>query len=158
MEALTTFRSGFQLSRGLSTKLPVLASLRLFHPSSKYEASPHLLPAASRNSLWASAYRSQRSSTCSTVSLPRLHLHVGLSASFFLKRQEFKPQCSIRACIRMEASSDDSAPFSTCSASRRHLPRSYAGSWPALTSPSAVLSPARAPSWSWRLRVRYRCR
>lgn len=80
--------------------------------------------------------------------MPCLHLHVGLSASFFLERQELKPQCWIRGCIMMGASSDDNAPFSTCSTSYRNHPRSNEDSWPALPSPGTVLSPARAPSRS----------
>jgi hypothetical protein len=111
MEALTTFRSGFRLSRALSTNLPVFASLRPLYPPNRYEASPHLSQAASRNALRASVYRSQRSSTCSTVSSPRPHSHTGLSASFFLNRQALSPQCSVRACTKMDALSEDSAPY-----------------------------------------------
>jgi len=88
-----------------------LASLRPLYPPNRYEALPYLSPAASRNALRASAYRSQRSSTCSTVSSPRPHSHAGLSASFFLNRQALSPQCSVRAYTRMDALSEDRAPY-----------------------------------------------
>jgi len=65
----------------LHIRLPSL--VWAIHPPNKHDASPHLSPAASRNALRASAYHSQRSSTCSTVSSPRPHSHAGLSASFF---------------------------------------------------------------------------
>jgi hypothetical protein len=107
---LTAFRSGFQLSRGPSTNLPALASLRPLHSPSKCEASPNLSPAAFRNVLRASAYKLQRNSTCSAVSSPRPHSHAGLSASFFLNRQALSPQCSLRACTRIKPSEEDSAP------------------------------------------------
>jgi len=110
MEDLTTFGSGLQLSHEPSTVLPVMTSLRPLHPPSKYGSSSYLSPAASRKALRASAYRSQRSSTYSTASSPRPHLHAGLPASFFQKRQTFNLQCSVRAYIRIDALSEDSVP------------------------------------------------
>jgi hypothetical protein len=40
MEALTTFRSGFQLSRGPSTNLPVLTPLLPLHPLASTKRLP----------------------------------------------------------------------------------------------------------------------
>jgi hypothetical protein len=44
-------------------------------------------------------------------------LVAGFSASFVLKRQALSPQCSVRACTKVDASSEDSAPYrrSVCS-------------------------------------------
>lgn len=98
MEALAAVGSGFQLSRGPSTNLPALASSQYdcFILQAGYEASLHMSSAASLSALWTSSCRSQRSSTCSTVSKPCSHSHAGLSARLFLNRHAFSPQCSAR--------------------------------------------------------------
>jgi hypothetical protein len=81
MEALTALRSGLQLSPRACTHLPVLLSLGLLRPPSKYETSPNLSLAASRNALRALEYLSQRSATFRTVLSAGPHSHTELFTS-----------------------------------------------------------------------------
>lgn len=134
--------SGFQLSRGTSTKLSALTSLRPLHLSSRHEVSPHMSPAASRSALRASAYRSQCNSTRSTCLSPRPYSRIGLSMSFFLNKRAFSPPALFEPALRWRPRPRPALRTSgACARSTECSPSSTYGIPPRRSSQFQVLGP-----------------